>query len=84
MTGVVVVFLLTFAWQAARFTYEIRDMGAAATRISMAVPYSSALFGAVLMLFYVVRNWLEDRRKEDADPDIPGEAELPPADGAGV
>ena len=35
-------------------------MSAPATQMSMAVPYSSALVGSVLMLYYVVANWWDD------------------------
>ena len=56
----VVAFLAVFAFEALRFTLEVRSMKAPATQISMAIPYSSAFVGSVLMLYYVVRNWLED------------------------
>jgi TRAP-type C4-dicarboxylate transport system permease small subunit len=58
VTVAVVGFLAVFAWQALRFTLEVRTMVAPATGISMAIPYSSALFGSLLMLFYVGRQAL--------------------------
>jgi TRAP-type C4-dicarboxylate transport system permease small subunit len=54
-TAVVIAFLATFAWQAFKFTLEVRTMVAPATGISMAVPYSSACVGSLLMLYYVAR-----------------------------
>jgi len=57
VTAVVSVFLLVFAWQAAKFTFAVRDQIAPGTRMSMAIPYSSALVGSVLMLYYVLETW---------------------------
>jgi TRAP-type C4-dicarboxylate transport system permease small subunit len=53
-------FLAVFALQSLKFTIEVRNMSAPATQMSMAVPYSSALVGSVLMLYYVVANWWDD------------------------
>ena len=53
-------FLVVFAYQSLWFTWEVRDMSAAATQMSMAVPYSSAFVGSVLMLYYVIGNWWQD------------------------
>jgi TRAP-type C4-dicarboxylate transport system permease small subunit len=53
-------FLVVFAYQSLWFTWEVRGMSAAATQISMAVPYSSAFVGSVLMLYYVIGNWWQD------------------------
>jgi TRAP-type C4-dicarboxylate transport system permease small subunit len=36
------------------------------------VPYSSAIVGGVLMLYYVLRNWWSDiRKKEKVDNPVP-------------
>ena len=60
VTLLVVTFLAVFAYQSLRFTLEVRNMSAPATQMSMAVPYSSALIGSVLMLYYVIVNWWQD------------------------
>lgn len=60
VTLAVVWFLAVFAWQSFKFTLEVRDMSAPATEMSMAIPYSSAFVGSVLMLYYVVVNWRQD------------------------
>jgi len=60
VTLAVVWFLSVFAWQAFKFTLEVRSMSAPATQMSMAVPYSSAFFGSVLMLYYVIGHWRRD------------------------
>jgi TRAP-type C4-dicarboxylate transport system permease small subunit len=65
---VVTVFLLIFIWKATEFTFSMAKQVAPSTQMSMAVPYSSAVVGGALMLFYVLRNWLSDiREKEKAD-----------------
>jgi TRAP-type C4-dicarboxylate transport system permease small subunit len=44
---------------------------APSTQMSMAVPYSSAVVGGVLMLYYVLRNWwLDIRNKEEVSKDM--------------
>ena len=50
-------FLAVFAYQSLRFAIEVHDMEAPATRMSMAVPYSSAFVGSTLTLYYVLVNW---------------------------
>jgi len=60
VTLLVVTFLAVFAYQSLKFTIEVRNMAAPATQMSMAVPYSSALVGSVLMLYYVIVNWWQD------------------------
>ena len=60
VTLLVASFLVIFAYQSLRFTIEVRNMSAPATQMSMAVPYSSALVGSVLMLYYVIVNWWQD------------------------
>ena len=50
-------FLAVFAYQSLRFAIEVHDMLAPATRMSMAVPYSSAFVGSTLTLYYVLVNW---------------------------
>lgn len=60
----VALFLAVFAFQSFRFMLEVRTMLAPATRMSMAIPYSSAFVGSMLMLYYVLVNW----RRELAEP----------------
>lgn len=64
MTSLTIVFLAVFAWQALRFTFEVRSMLAPATGMSMAIPYSSAFVGSLLMLYYVVLR----ARRGDTEP----------------
>ena len=60
VTLLVAIFLAVFAYQSLKFTIEVRNMSAPATQMSLAVPYSSALVGSVLMLYYVILNWWQD------------------------
>ena len=63
---IVVLFLAIFIWKAVAFTASMANQVAPSTQMSMAVPYSSAVVGGILMLFYVLRNWWSDiHKKED-------------------
>ncbi len=57
---VIAVFLIIFIWKATEFTLGMAKQVAPSTQMSMAVPYSSAVVGGVLMLYYVLRNWWLD------------------------
>lgn len=65
----VTTFLGVFCWQALRFTIEVRGMTAPATGLSMSVPYSAAFFGGLLMLYYFLRNAIEERRTLGQTPE---------------
>lgn len=54
-------FLLLFIWKSMEFSIGMAGQIAPSTKISMAVPYSSAWVGGILMLYYVLRNWRSDR-----------------------
>lgn len=60
-------FLAVFAYQSLRFAIEVHDMLAPATRMSMAVPYSSAFVGSTLTLYYVLVNWRRELRARAAE-----------------
>jgi C4-dicarboxylate transporter DctQ subunit len=57
VTALVSLFLIVFAWEAAKFVVAVRDQTAPGTGMSMAIPYSSALAGSLLMLYHVLKNW---------------------------
>jgi TRAP-type C4-dicarboxylate transport system permease small subunit len=59
---VVSSFLLLFIWKALEFSISMARQTAPSTKISMAVPNSTAWVGGILMLYYVLRNWRSDRR----------------------
>ena len=70
VTYIVALFLAIFVWKAAEFTFSMARQVAPSTQISMAVPYSSAIAGGALMLYYVLRNWwLDIRSKEEVNKD---------------
>ena len=60
-------FLAVFAYQSLRFTIEVHDMLAPATRMSMAIPYSSAFVGSTLTLYYVLVNWRRELRAQGGE-----------------
>jgi TRAP-type C4-dicarboxylate transport system permease small subunit len=69
---VVSTFLVIFVWKAMEFTVSMANQVAPSTQMSMAVPYSSAIVGGVLMLYYVLRNWWSDiHKKEKVDNPVP-------------
>jgi len=64
-------FLLLFIWKSLEFSVSMAGQIAPSTKISMALPYSSAWVGGILMLYYVLRNWWSDRhvkREEESSP----------------
>jgi len=54
------VFMIAFIWKATEYTIRVANQTAPSTRLSMAVPYSSAVVGGVLMLYYILKNWWMD------------------------
>ena len=63
VTLVVATFLAVFVVNAAKYTMSAWDVVGPGTQLSMAVPYSSAVVGGILMLYYVLRNgWIELRQ----------------------
>lgn len=70
---IIALFLLIFVWKSLEFSISMAGQIAPSTKISMAVPYSSAWVGGVLMLYYVLRNWWSDRRSKEQGRSRPGE-----------
>ena len=60
VAGLLVLFLTLFVWQAVLYTLSVSGQTAPGTGLSKAVPVSSAVVGGVLMVYYIVRNWLDD------------------------
>jgi TRAP-type C4-dicarboxylate transport system permease small subunit len=69
---VVSSFLLLFIWKSLEFSISMAGQIAPSTKISMAIPYSSAWVGGILMLFYVLRNWWSDRHVKNEKEQNPG------------
>ncbi len=61
VTLAVSAFLVVFTYQAVRYTLSVTNQTAPGTQMSMAIPYSSAIVGGLLMLYYVLRNWWSER-----------------------
>ena len=69
--GVVVMitsgFLIIFTWKAIEYTISMAGQIAPSTGLSMAVPYSSGIAGGLLMLNYVIKNWLKELRQSSRE-----------------
>jgi TRAP-type C4-dicarboxylate transport system permease small subunit len=70
VTCIIVLFLAIFLWKAVVFTVNMANQVAPSTQISMAFPYSSAVVGGVLMLYYVIRNWWADIHRKEGQNSI--------------
>ena len=57
---IISLFLILFTWKAVEYTIRMSGQIAPSTGLSMAVPYSSAIVGGSLMLYYVIKNGLQD------------------------
>jgi len=55
--GLMTIFLLVFIWKSFEYTMSVAGQFGPGTGLSMAIPYSSAFVGGVLMLYYIVRDW---------------------------
>ena len=64
---IVSLFLIIFTWKAIEYTFSMAGQIAPSTGMSMAVPYSSAIVGGGLMLYYVVKNWIDSIRKPKSE-----------------
>jgi TRAP-type C4-dicarboxylate transport system permease small subunit len=60
---IVAIFLLLFTWKAIEYTVSMANQVAPGTQMSMAVPYSSAIAGGILMLYYVLKNWWTEKKE---------------------
>jgi C4-dicarboxylate transporter DctQ subunit len=58
------LFLLLFTWKAIEYTQSVAGQIGPGTGLSMSIPFSSSVFAGLLMLYYVIRNWLHDIRAE--------------------
>ena len=63
VTGLLIVFLAVFVWQAVLYTGSVVGQTAPGTGLSKAVPVSSAVVGGLLMMYYVGHAWLHDSRE---------------------
>ena len=66
------LFLLVFTWWGVKYTIANSSQVAPGTGLPMSVPYCSLIVGGLLMLYYLIKNCLEDFRKpaeEDENPD---------------
>ena len=63
--------LCIFIVKSVEITYSVRNQVGPATGLSKSVPYASAIFGGVLMLYYVALNgWRDWRDHNDNDQGV--------------
>ena len=62
------LFMGLFIWKALEYTLRVANQTAPSTRVSMAIPYSSAAVGGILMLYYILRNWWIEIRDKESIP----------------
>jgi len=70
VVSVCAIFFLIFIWKASEYVLAMSKQVAPATGVPMAVPYSSAVVGGLLMLYYVLRNWWMDLRESSQQSEI--------------
>jgi len=61
VSSIMVIFLVLFTWKAIEFTISAVDATGPGTGLSLAVPYSSSIFAGLIMLYYVIKNWFDER-----------------------
>ena len=61
-------FLAVFIVYAVFYVHSVAGQKSPGTGLSKAVPASAAVVGSVLMLYYIVRNWIEDIRNRSSNP----------------
>ncbi len=64
---IVSLFLIVFIWKSIEYTFSMANQVAPSTGISMAVPYSSAIVGGGLMLYYVVMNFINSLKNTNPE-----------------
>ena len=53
------LFLSIFVWKSFEYTLSVIDQFGPGTGLSMSVPYSSSFFGGILMIYYIVQDFIK-------------------------
>ena len=53
------LFLSIFVWKSCEYTLSVIDQVGPGTGLSMSVPYSSSFFGGILMIYYIVQDFIK-------------------------
>ena len=59
VNGLMLLFLIVFVWQAVEYNLSVMDQIGPSTGLSMSIPYSSSIVGGLLMIYYVVKEFLK-------------------------
>ena len=55
----VLLFLSIFVWKSCEYTLSVIDQVGPGTGLSMSVPYSSSIFSGILMIYYIVQDFIK-------------------------
>ena len=53
------LFLSIFVWKSCEYTLSVIDQVGPGTGLSMSVPYSSSIFMGILMIYYIVQDFIK-------------------------
>jgi len=53
------LFLSIFVWKSCEYTLSVIDQVGPGTGLSMSVPYSSSIFSGILMIYYIVQDFIK-------------------------
>ena len=53
------LFLSIFVWKSFEYTLSVIDQFGPGTGLSMSVPYSSSIFSGILMIYYIVQDFIK-------------------------
>jgi len=59
VNSLMLLFLIVFVWQAVEYNLSVIDQIGPSTGLSMSIPYSSSIVGGLLMIYYVVKDFLK-------------------------
>ena len=59
VNSLMLLFLIVFVWQAVEYNLSVIDQIGPSTGLSMSIPYSSSIVGGLLMIYYVVKEFLK-------------------------
>ena len=59
VNSLILLFLIVFVWQAVEYNLSVFDQIGPSTGVSMSIPYSSTIVGGLLMIYYVIKDFLK-------------------------
>ena len=59
VNSLILLFLIVFVWQSVEYNLSVFDQIGPSTGLSMSIPYSSTIVGGLLMIYYVIKDFLK-------------------------